>query len=43
MEKSIRSCKFNMNSGCVKIEYLDGSVHAIDCTAVENQAADNRF
>ena len=43
MKKSIRSCKFNMDSGCVELKYWDGSMLAIDCTAVENQMADNRF
>ena len=43
MKKSIRSCKFNMDSGCVELKYWDGSMLAIDCTALENQVADNRF
>ena len=43
MEKSIRSCKYNLDSGCVELMFLDGSMIAIDCTAVENQVADNRF
>ena len=43
MKKSIRSCKFNMDSGCVELKYWDGSMLAIDCTALENQVAHNRF
>ena len=43
MKKSIRSCKFNMDGGCVELKYWDGSMLAIDCTAVENEAADNCF
>ena len=42
MKKSIRSCKYNMDSGCVELKYWDGRMIAIDCTAVENQAAYNR-
>ena len=43
MKKSIRSCKFNMDSGCVELKYWDGSMLAIDCTALEKQVAHNRF
>ena len=41
--KKIRSCEFNMDTGCVKLRFADNSMIAIDCTAVENAAADNRF
>ena len=41
--KNIRSCEFNMNTGCVELRSTDGSMVAIDCTAVENEVADNRF
>ena len=30
------SCEFNIDSGCVELIYADGSILAIDCTAVEN-------
>ena len=30
------SCEFNIDSGCVELIYADGSLLAIDCTAVEN-------
>lgn len=30
------SCKFNIDSGCVELIYTDGTMLAIDCTAVEN-------
>ena len=43
MKKTIKSCKYNIDSGCVELKFLDGSMLAIDCTAVENQMADNRF
>ena len=42
MEKLI-SCAFNMDTGCVELRFQDGSMISIDCTAVENEVADNRF
>ena len=39
----IVSCKFNMDTGCVEIKNNDGSMIAINCTAVENQIADNMY
>ena len=41
--KTIKSCKFNMDTGCVELRFQDGSMISIDCTAVENEVADNRF
>ena len=43
MKKTSKSCEYNMDSGCVELKFLDGSMLSIDCTAVENEAADNRF
>lgn len=34
--KRLTSCEFNVDTGCVEIQYSDGSTLAIDCTAVEN-------
>ena len=34
--KELKSCQFNMDSGRVELCYSDGSMLAIDCTAVEN-------
>ena len=42
MEKLI-SCTFNMDTACVELRFTDGSIYSINCTAVENEAADNRF
>ena len=42
MEKLI-SCAFNMDTACVELRFTDGSICFIDCTAVENEVADNRF
>ena len=41
--KNIKSCEFNMNTGCVELRFQDGSMISINCTAVENEVADNRF
>ncbi len=43
MMKKLISCEFNMDTGCVELKYADGSLLAIDCTAVENQIADNLY
>ena len=39
----IISCVFNMYNGCVELKFADGSMIAIDCTAVENELADNMY
>ena len=42
MDKVI-SCEFNMDTACVELRYLDGSMISIDCTAVENEVTDNMY
>ena len=37
------SCQFNIDTACVELIFDDGSRISIDCTAVENEVADNRF
>ena len=37
------SCQFNIDTACVELVFDDGSQISIDCTAVENEVADNRF
>ena len=37
------SCQFNIDTACVESVFDDGSHISIDCTAVENEVADNRF
>ena len=37
------SCAFNMDTGCVELKYADGGMISIDCTAVENEVADNMY
>ena len=41
--KSIISCKFNMDTACVELTFLDGTMLAIDTIAVENEAAANMY
>ena len=41
--KNIKSCEFNMDTGCVELQFQDGSMISIDCTAVENEVADNPY
>ena len=37
------SCQFNIDTACVELVFDDGSRISIDCAAVENEVADNRF
>ena len=41
--KKLLSCAFNMDSGCVELKFNDGSMIAINCTAGENEVADNMY
>ena len=41
--KTIKSCEFNMDTGCVELRFQDGSMISIDCTAVENEVTDNLY
>ena len=38
MEKLI-SCEFNIDTACVELRFIDGSMISIDCTAVEDEIA----
>ena len=42
MDKVI-SCEFNMDTACVELRLTDGTLISIDCTAVENEVADNMY
>ena len=42
MERLI-SCEFNMDTACVELKFVDGSMISIDTSAVENQIADNMY
>lgn len=37
------SCEFNIDTACVELLFADGGMIAINCIAVENEVADNRF
>ena len=39
----ILSCEFNIDTACVELRLSDGTMIAIDCTAVENEIADNMY
>ena len=39
----IQSCAFNMDTACVELRLTDGTLISIDCTAVENEVADNMY
>ena len=39
----ILSCDFNMDTACVELRLTDGTLISIDCTAVENEVADNMY
>ena len=41
--KTLLSCEFNLDTACVELRYTDGSMISIDCTAVENEFADNLY
>ena len=42
MERLI-SCKFNMDTACVELKFVNGSMIFIDTIAVENEIADNMY
>lgn len=39
--KKLISCEFNIDTACVELKYSDSSIISIDCTAVENEVANN--
>ena len=39
----ILSCEFNMETACVELKMADGTIISIDCTAVDNEIADNMY
>ena len=36
-------CQFSIDTASIELVFDDGSRISIDCTAVENEVADNRF
>ena len=41
--KTLLSCEFNMDTGCVELRYSDGSMVSINCTAVADEVVNRRF
>ena len=41
--RKILSCEFNMDTACVELCLDDGTLLAIDCTAVENEVANSMY
>lgn len=39
----ILSCAFNTDTSCVELRLTDGTLISINCTDVENEAADNMY
>ena len=39
----ILSCEFYIDTACVELKLADGTLISIDCTAVENEVADNMY
>ena len=39
----LTSCEFNMDTACVELKFVDGSMISIDTIAVENEVADNMY
>ena len=41
--KKLRSCEFNIDTACVELKFSDSCINSIDCTAVENEIAQNMY
>ena len=41
--RKILSCAFNLDTACVELRLDDGTLLSIDCTAVENEAANSMY
>ena len=39
----ILSCEFNLDTACVELHLANGMLLSIDCTAVENEAANSMY
>ncbi len=39
----IISCEFNIDTACVEVKLIDGSMVSVDCIAVENEYANNMY
>ena len=43
MDQKVIFCAFNIDTACVKVRFVDGSVIAIDCAQVEVEVARNMY
>ncbi len=43
MKSYIKSCEFNIDTACVEVKFIDGSMVSVDCIAVENEYANNLY
>lgn len=41
--RKILSCEFNLDTACVELHLDDGTLLAIDCTAVENEVPNSMY
>ena len=41
--RKILSCEFNLDTACVELHLADRTLLSIDCTAVENEAANSMY
>ena len=41
--RKILSCEFNLDIACVELRLADGTLLAVDCTAVENELANSMY
>ena len=41
--KKLILCEFNMDTACVELKFVDGSMISIDTIAVENEVANNIY
>ncbi len=39
----IKSCEFNIDTACVEVKLIDGTMVSVDCIAVENEYANNMY
>ena len=43
MDKMVISCEFNIDTACVEVRFVDGSMISVDCTLVEAEVARNMY
>ena len=43
MDKKVISCAFNIDTACVEVRFVDGSMISIGCTLVEAEVARNMY